>query len=527
MIAIDESTAVIVCAGPSLDSLSPTVWRELAKAGAIVSVNGAAAADACANVRFTHLAAMDIGNGLFTRVPRLEEIWNTTSAKRLTSADHPETSADFHVVEVDEEHGIYGWSDDPSQGYKGGSTGMIVGNWLGNRGFRRLAYVGLDMHPDDGRHARGAGVHASGFADNAGRYGRVCESWGRFCAEAAKRGIDVVNLTPGTALREMRRESLPGAQPSIAFVACIERGSLEEKALLLCRSIRRFGGKFGGAPIYTFQPRAGTTITAKTAAQLDALGVRHIDEVLNRDFAHYAIANKIFASARAEELATEDVVVFLDSDSLITSEPNELALADGVDAAVRPVDIHRTAAEPDADDDPFWRTRHRRVSSSGPGDRNDAYWLRMYELLGSTNAPFVETTCSRQRIRAYFNSGLISVRRSARIFVQWRDDFLQLIAANHVPRELHYMDQLSLAATLTRIWPRVEILDGRYNYPLPGRSALAEPFRSMPLEELVHVHYNQSLRTADYLSTIEPPIDRAGAVARWLEPHLPLVLETA
>jgi hypothetical protein len=550
VIRIDRETAVIVCAGPSLDSLSPLAWQELAKAGAIVSVNGAAAADACANVPFTHLAAMDVCHGLFDRVPRLEAIWRSTTAQRITSADDHETAAEAYIIEVDEADGVYGWSDDRDGGYKGGSTGMIVGNWLGNRGFRTLAYVGLDMHPNDGRHAGGAGTHFSGFADDAGRHARVCRSWGRFCSEAEKRGIDAVNLTPNTALAEMRRVDVPNEwlvrAKSLAFVACIERGELEEKALLLCRSIRRFGGAFGGAPIFTFQPRAGTTITAKTASQLDALGVRHLDEVLNRDFAHYAIANKIFAAARAEDLAQEEVVVFVDSDSIITSEPVKLALAPHIDAAVRPVDIHRMPEEPDEDAHPFWRTRHRRMSSSGPGDRNDVYWTRMYDLLkvlpssaaageggrrpgeGTTRfEPYVETTCSRQRIRAYFNSGLIAVRRSAGLFAQWRDDFLQLVAANHIPRELHYMDQLSLAATLTRIHSRVDTLDGAYNYPLPGRSMLAEPYGSMPLEQLVHVHYNRSLRSADALANIEPPIDEDGVVARWLAPHLPLVLETA
>jgi hypothetical protein len=251
---------------------------------------------------------------------------------------------------------------------------------------------------------------------------------------------------------------------SIAFVACVERGELEEKALLLCRSIRRFGGCYGGAPIFTFQPRIGTDISPQTVSRLADLGVHHITEPLNAHFAQYGIGNKIFAAARAEEIAGEDVLVFVDSDAIIVNEPAELALSDGIDAAVRPVDFHHTPQEPDDDDDPFWRTRFRRVGSSGPGDPMDAYWLRMYELLGVSNEPFVETTCSGQRIRAYFNSGLIAVRRRARLFSRWKDDFLRLAAARHLPRggPMHYMDQLSLAATLTRVWDHVAILDGRY-----------------------------------------------------------------
>jgi hypothetical protein len=293
---------------------------------------------------------------------------------------------------------------------------------------------------------------------------------------------------------------------TVAFVACVERGELEQKAILLCRSIRRFAGRHAGAPIYTFQPREGTEIAADTARQLAELGVRHSSERLNTAFTHYGIGNKIFASARAEELASEDVVVFLDSDTVIVDEPRALELRDGVDAAACPVDFHHSSAEPESDDDPFWRTRFRRVGSSGPGDPIDSYWLKMYDLLGVEPRPFVETACSRQRIRAYFNSGLVAVRRHAGLFARWRDDFLGLMSADHIPRKgpLHYMDQLSLAATLPRIWPRVEILDRRYNYALPGRDLEREPLRPIDDEALVHVHYNALYDVA----------------ARWLEPYL-------
>jgi hypothetical protein len=297
----------------------------------------------------------------------------------------------------------------------------------------------------------------------------------------------------------------PRRVTTIAFVACVERGELEHKVILLCRSIRRFAGSHAGAPIYTFQPREGTAISRDTALQLADLGVRHSSERLNTDFAQYAIGNKIFASARAEQLGTEDVLVFLDSDTVILDEPRAFELRDGIDAAVCPVDFHHSSAEPESDDDPFWRTRFRRVGSSGPGDPMDAYWLRMYELLGIDARPFVDTACSRQRIRAYFNSGMIAVRRSAGLFAQWRDDFLRLMAAGHIPRNgpLHYMDQLSLAAALTRVWTRVTVLDRRYNHALPGRDLVREPLRSIGREALVHVHYNSMFDT----------------VARWLEPQ--------
>jgi hypothetical protein len=231
---IDADTAVVVCAGPSLDRLSPQAWAEIGKAGAVVAVNGAAASLACAQsgVPFTCVAAMDLSSGLADRVPALTTVWRQTPAWRVASADSSAVEAESYIVEVDEEHGVEGWSDDGRQGYKGGSTGMIVGNWLGNawpddeaaqllriheqtgkdvprRGFRKIAYIGLDMHRGNGVHATGAGNHQSGFADSDRRYGNVCRGWEKFCSEAARRGIEVVNFTPGTGLSTMPRADVP------------------------------------------------------------------------------------------------------------------------------------------------------------------------------------------------------------------------------------------------------------------------------------------------------------------------------
>jgi hypothetical protein len=234
--AIDHDTAVVVCAGPSLDRLTEEAWRDIERAGAVVAVNGAAVSNACARsgVRFTCLAAMDLSTGLADHVPGLAAMWCATTAWRVASTDSSAIDAESYIVEVDEEHGVEGWSDDSRQGYKGGSTAMVVGNWLGNpwpddaetrealtrmqrrsrkeaprRGFRRIAYVGLDMHRGDGVHACGAGNHISGFANSDRRYGNVSRGWEKFCTQAERRGIEVLNFTPGTGLETMRRAEIP------------------------------------------------------------------------------------------------------------------------------------------------------------------------------------------------------------------------------------------------------------------------------------------------------------------------------
>ena len=234
---MNSETAVIICAGPSLDAMPARVWERVAEAGAIVAVNGAIAAEACKAVKFTYVSAMDASDGLGKKVPRFDELWSTTPAWRLGMLGRESVPAETYIREVDERDGIEGWSDDPDAGYAGGSSAMVTANWLCNpdpdaplprerewvalsaakgrvrvvppRGFRRVAFLGLDMVPGQGGHARGAGNHTSGFAFSEERFARVSKGWEKVCRQAALRGIEIVNLTPGTGLRAMPRAELP------------------------------------------------------------------------------------------------------------------------------------------------------------------------------------------------------------------------------------------------------------------------------------------------------------------------------
>jgi hypothetical protein len=226
---IDDATAVLICAGPSLDRVSPTGWRAIEQAGAVVSVNGSLVATTCIRncVRFTYAASMDVATGLADCVPGLAQLWKQTPSWRV-SAHGTTAEAESYVKEVE------WWGDAPDEGYVGGSTAMVVGNWLcnpwpddpvsrselaaiavrsgkriGPRGFKRLAYFGLDMIPGQGGHAEGAGDHKSGFSQCRQRYDQVCSGWRLFFLEARERGIEVVNLTPGSGLKQLPRLEVP------------------------------------------------------------------------------------------------------------------------------------------------------------------------------------------------------------------------------------------------------------------------------------------------------------------------------
>jgi hypothetical protein len=102
------------------------------------------------------------------------------------------------------------WPDDPDSRGELEATERRSAKRIPPRGFKRLAYVGLDMIPGQGAHAEGAGTHHSGFSRGVDHYDRVCSGWRVFFLEARKRGIEVVNLTPGTGLRQLPRLDVPG-----------------------------------------------------------------------------------------------------------------------------------------------------------------------------------------------------------------------------------------------------------------------------------------------------------------------------
>lgn len=290
---------------------------------------------------------------------------------------------------------------------------------------------------------------------------------------------------------------------SLAFLLCVEAGNLENQASLLVRSIRRYGGRWSGCPIVAFQPREGPALSPATTALFRELDVDHRTDVLNTELADYPLANKAFVGARAERDRDEDVVVFVDSDSVILDEPAALDLPPDVDVAVRPVD-------------------RKGQGSAGPEDANEEYWRRLYGLCGVPfPPPFVSTTVDGRRVRAYWNTGLIAVRRDAGVFTEWLRCLRTAAGANHVPRNSFFLEQMSFAPATALAGDAVRVLDHRYNYPLPLRTELPEPLRSTPLDDLVHVHYHKLFNRPGHLHLVRPRLDPASERVRWLEQFLP------
>lgn len=294
------------------------------------------------------------------------------------------------------------------------------------------------------------------------------------------------------------------APMSVAFLLCCERGPLEAQTLLCVESLRSFGGALAEAPVYAFAPRPGHEPEPPTVDALRAHEVTYVAEPLNPDVGDLPHANKVFATAWAQKNVEAEVLVFTDSDTVFLAEPAELRPGDW-DAAVRPVGAVNKG-------------------STGPGHRNEDDWQTLYEALGVEARPFTETVVERERMRAYFNAGLVAFRREAGLGAAWRDATLRLLDSSVAERApmRRQIDQLALAGVLSDRIERVKLLPDTYSYPLPKRIKLPDEMRALDLPDLVHVHGHRWLHLPGLLREVHPTLDPSTDAYRWLDERLPL-----
>ncbi len=280
-------------------------------------------------------------------------------------------------------------------------------------------------------------------------------------------------------------------KPDVGFVACIEAGVLEAQTLLLFESIRRYAGRFSNCSLYALTPRAGHAITNDASRKLDALGVVHIDQLLNTECPEYGSANRVAAAAYIERTYPHETLVILDSDTLFLREPAEFVLSTDIDAAVRPVDV-------------------KGMSTGGLSDAFDVYWQELCRCCGVDydEIPWRESFVDRQRIKANYNGGLIVVRSKLGILHRWADFFFRSIRQELRPfnnarsfrtgagwvepaaGNLWGSNQAALSLAIWSATRRVQELPPTYNYPLTHHNNIDAALAHEVFPQLVHVHYH-------------------------------------
>lgn len=261
---------------------------------------------------------------------------------------------------------------------------------------------------------------------------------------------------------------------SIVFATYAEHSGALANIALLTESLRTFSGKFSAAPVWVYIPEGlEDKVLTDTAlvGQMKASGVEFRASVTPDDCQWFFYGGKpaAVAQAEADALGKIALLVWLDDDTVFLTEPSDLLLDSARSFGYRPVMHNRSGTLFDKPAIPFW--------------------TRVYERLAIPEERLfpMTTVADKQKIRAYFNCGLMAIRPEKRIMKRWAEDFLlccrdtvlfQMCRENQTWRI--FLHQAALVGAVVNTLPREEMLElsSRYNYPVffDKQYAATEPY---------------------------------------------------
>ena len=264
-----------------------------------------------------------------------------------------------------------------------------------------------------------------------------------------------------------------------------------QAARLLIDSLRSFGGELSRSPFWVFEadPKGAP------CGELVQIGAQAIELQVPTTLKNYPFAGKVSACAKAEALAAPEVssLVWLNSGCLILQPPVDFKLGEAFDLAVRPVHIRNIGLPTDALVDPFWQ--------------------RIYAQLDLQDVHLeVESFVDQQPLRAYFNSHLLSVNPSKRLFRHWLTYFERLVfdhdfQSGPCQDELHriFLHQAVLSALVAACCKpqRIRILPPEYSYPYHLHQKIPPERRANALNDLICVAYEDETLNPDTMNDIE------------------------
>ncbi|QOV89227.1 sulfotransferase [Humisphaera borealis] len=224
---------------------------------------------------------------------------------------------------------------------------------------------------------------------------------------------------------------------SYAFVFVCQAGVLENKALLLAASLKRFLRCEHELIAAVPSPAARWgTLAADTTALLHDLGCR-IEPITNLVADDYPIGNKISCMLLK---TTMDRLVFIDSDILLTG-PFDGDPAFDFPVAAKAVDLANLTEYRQ------WRRAYAAMKLKLPDDR-------------------VASTVYGQLVHPYFNAGLIAADPTSGFGDAWLESCRRIDAKWGVRLKRPHLDQIALPVAIKKLKLPYACLDERYNYPV-------------------------------------------------------------
>ena len=249
------------------------------------------------------------------------------------------------------------------------------------------------------------------------------------------------------------------AAERLVFACYAESIDAVKDACRQAESTRTFAGKFHNAPFWMYTPGDLTIDDAQLVERLNSLKVEVRTSHTPEAARWLPYAGKTYAAGEAEAAAVDeaDILVWTDDDSIILKEPSHFDFSSQDSFAYRPVMHNRSGS----------------LYDSPP----DKFWSRIYDKLAITDEmlfPMV-TPADNQKIRAYFQAGLLVVRPHAGILRRWGRDFETLYTDDVLAEMCRadrtyrvFLHQTALVGSVLHNVTRgqmVELSDA-YNYPI-------------------------------------------------------------
>jgi hypothetical protein len=282
---------------------------------------------------------------------------------------------------------------------------------------------------------------------------------------------------------------------SISFAFLVTAGEAEAQALLLTSSIRAFAGVYASAPIQAFYPANSRGLTTETSAKLKNLDVQLLPFEIDPEALDFPFGLKASTAAAAEKCAVgrSDLLVWLDTDSIVIQEPSDLVIDADKALGYRPVDHTLIASRYAEPVDNFWQLIYLQCAVS-----DDQIFPMITSVDGVT-------------IRPYFNAGLLVTRPENGVLRQWADTFARL---RRLPIFTPFYQRNKLyeiffhQAVLTGIILAAIEQKGLYelphlvNYPLHMHADYPADQRPATMNKLITCRYDTAFQDAGWHRTI-------------------------
>ncbi len=285
-----------------------------------------------------------------------------------------------------------------------------------------------------------------------------------------------------------------------------------QNVLILVESLRTFGGRYRACPVWVFSTDELLQSEKDLVARLKGFHADFKSSQTPAEALRFFLGRKVFAAAQAEQEATgkTEFLIWMDPDTVILQEPDELLLEDRFSFGYRPV-------------------MHQRIGSLY-AEPPDEFWTRVYARLSVPPDSVFPVTAPADNaiLRAYFNAGLPVVRPERGVFRRWARDFATLYEDPYFQEACRqdrfkwiFLHQVALVgAAFHQVTPReMVLLSDRVNFPLFFKEQFGAEREFDSVDGVITLRHESFLKNPDpgWREKLKGPADRVA----WIKEHFP------